>query len=143
MPSPDAAGAAIEVPVCYGGDLGPDLAGVAARDLHSGDVDTGLTEDAAHRADDSGTVDVAEDDHVIGEGEVHGCLGLTGSDQHSPFPGTKREDHVPGATPAGLPWRRPQIHTRPRSGSSGPGCSASTANSSDLPVPAPPTKIPP
>lgn len=31
VPLPDAAGAAIEVPVCYGGDLGPDLAGVAAQ----------------------------------------------------------------------------------------------------------------
>jgi len=31
VPLPDAAGAAIEVPVCYGGDLGPDLTGVAAQ----------------------------------------------------------------------------------------------------------------
>ena len=44
-PAPEAPGAAIEVPVCYGGDLGPDLPSVAAQiggteqevvDLHSG-----------------------------------------------------------------------------------------------------------
>ena len=38
-----------------------------AHDLHAGDVDVGLTEQAADRADDTGTVDVAEERHVLGD----------------------------------------------------------------------------
>ena len=39
-------------------------------DLHAGDVDARLAEDAADRADDTGPVLVPQHDHVVGEREV-------------------------------------------------------------------------
>ncbi|GAA3043635.1 hypothetical protein GCM10020000_23820 [Streptomyces olivoverticillatus] len=39
--------------------------------LHARDVDARLAEDAAHRADDARPVAVAEEGHVLGEGQVH------------------------------------------------------------------------
>ena len=41
------------------------LARLLAAHLHATDVDVGLTEDAPHRADDTGTIVVAEEDHVL------------------------------------------------------------------------------
>ncbi|RSS35561.1 serine/threonine protein kinase, partial [Streptomyces sp. WAC08241] len=47
--------------------LGRRAAHLRAGDLHAGDVQTGLAEDAADRADDARAVLVAQDDHVVGE----------------------------------------------------------------------------
>ena len=41
-----------------------------AADLHAGDVDVGLAEDAPDGADDAGPVLVAEDRHVLGEDDL-------------------------------------------------------------------------
>ncbi|CAO0830338.1 hypothetical protein SMICM17S_02097 [Streptomyces microflavus] len=57
---------------------GEDDQGLAAlrrpRDLHARDVQTGLAEDLADRADHTGTVLVTQDDHVVGERQVHVVL---------------------------------------------------------------------
>src|SRR5690606_28573037 len=55
----------------YGERLAADR---RAGHLHAGDVDTRLAEDAAHGADDTRTVLVAQDDHVVGKRQVHVVL---------------------------------------------------------------------